>query len=157
MADLILLAPVDWGSRTVVQARGLFYTVIDGRVIIDEEGVQDALDQGFTFEDPALSSLLALSQQLKVKTLRADLVLDSSSVGSVFVNAGADNRTIFLPFRAPFSGGTIITFIGISSGNTLLSPLPGVTLVGNLTLTGTGVAQVIYLGNNLWVSFGNLT
>lgn len=153
MGMFILTAPSDYAGATVTAA-GVTYTIYNGQVNVDELGISDALDQGFSFADRGLQAVLQLARRVRVINLTSNYTLSSASPGDLLKNAGSDNYTVGLPFGPAVEEGTIISLIRLSTGTLTIVPASGVTLTGEDAVGSNGLAQLLYLGNNQWYSFG---
>lgn len=153
MGMFILTAPSDYSGSTVTAA-GVTYTIYNGQVNVDELGISDAIDQGFSFADRGLQTVLQLARRVRVINLTSNYVLSSASPGDLLKNSGTDNLTVGLPFGAAVEEGTIVSLIRLSTGTLTIVPASGVTLTGEDAVSSNGLAQLLYLGNNRWYSFG---
>jgi hypothetical protein len=156
MSAFILVAPSDYSARTVTAA-GVTYTLYDGQVSVDGPGLADVLNLGFSFLDSGLQEVLQLARRVRVVNLVADYTMSSASPGDLLKNAGTSALSVTLPANPAIEEGTVVSLLRLSTGTLTLVAASGVTLTGDTSVDTPGVAQVIYLGNNQWFSFGALS
>lgn len=153
-----LLVPSDYADGDIVRVNGRTYTAYQGMVKVPASQVPDLIDAGFQFQQQELQALLTLLRRVTVKRLRANYLLSSVSSGDALINDTANNYTVTLIKDPAVDEGTVVTLARISTGTLSLAMASGVSLTpAGTSLPSNGVAQVMYLGNNQWLSMGTLS